>query len=134
MLAIWRGREAERLAAAAVLANWAITMLVYRADSDDTQWGILAVDVVQFGVFMGIALRTLRHWPMFMAGFGLLQLVTHLAHALDAAISVWAYITAEIIWSYLILAAIGYGAWTAPRRYAEIEFAAAGEERSGSRQ
>jgi hypothetical protein len=30
-------------------------------------------------------------------------------------------LTAVLAWNYLALATIGYGAWTAPRRYAEIE-------------
>jgi hypothetical protein len=120
-LAVWRGRDTERLGAATVLANWAITTLVYRAGSDDTQWGILAVDGAQFAVFILSAFGSRRHWPLFAAGFGLLQLLTHGAKTLDTAVSAWAYITAQIIWSYLILIAIGYGAWTAPRRYAEME-------------
>jgi hypothetical protein len=67
-----------------------------------------------------IALRSDRHWPMFAAGFALLLLLTHLASAADPTIGGWAYLTAGLIFSYLILAAIAYGAITAPRRYAEI--------------
>lgn len=119
-MAAWRGREDERIAGVTVLANWALSMVAYRAGSDETQWTILAIDGGQFLVFLWIALRSPRYWPLPLAAFGLLQLVTHIAHALDAGISTWAYMTASLIWSYLILVAIGYGAWTAPRRYAEI--------------
>lgn len=121
VLAMWRGREHERIVAMAVLANWAITMVVYRAASEGTQWGILLVDLVQLGVFVWIALTSRRYWPLFVAGFGLLQVLTHGAKALDTGISAWAYITAGIIWSYLIVFTIAYASWTAPRRYAEIE-------------
>lgn len=115
VLAVWRGRDDERLAAAAVLADWALTVFVYKVGTQDTQWAILAVDTAQFAVLVFIALRTQRYWPLFTAGFGLLQLVTHLANAVDGAVTGWAYITAEIIWSYLLLFTVGYGAWTAPR-------------------
>jgi hypothetical protein len=120
-LALWRGRETERLAATTVLANWAITMVVYRATSRDTQWGILVVDLVELGVFLWIALRSQRYWPLFVAGFGLLQVLTHGAKALDTRVSAWAYITAEIIWAYLIVFTIAYASWSAPRRYAQLE-------------
>ena len=119
-LAVWRGHDEERLAAAAVLANWALSMVVYRARSEETQWAVLVVDAGLFAIFLWIAMRSRRFWPLFAAGFELLSLVTHGAHALDAGVSGWAYLTATRIWSYLILIAIGYGAWTAPRRYAEI--------------
>lgn len=119
-LAVWRGRDDERLAAAAVLANWALSMVVFRARSEETQWAVLVVDAGLFAVLLWIAMRSPRFWPLFAAGFELLALLTHGAHALDAGVSGWAYLTATRIWSYLILVAIGYGAWTAPRRYAEI--------------
>lgn len=125
VLAVWRGRDDERLAAGADLATWAMTMLVYRANTDGTQWAMLLVDVALVAVLGWIALRSDRHWPMFAAGFALLMLLTHLASAADPTLGGWAYITAGIIWSYLVLAAIAYGAITAPRRYAEIEGVAA---------
>ena len=48
-------------------------------------------------------------------------MTTPLANALDDAISGWAFITAALGFQYMALLGIGYGAWTAPRRYAEIE-------------
>jgi hypothetical protein len=114
-IAVWRGRDEERLAAAVVLADWALSMMVFKPRSQETQWGVLLVDCGQFGLFLWLALRTSRHWPLAVAGFALLQLVTAVAHAIDATVSGWAYLTANIIWSYLILFTIGYAAWTAPR-------------------
>ncbi|MBL8553141.1 MAG: hypothetical protein JNL41_02595 [Phenylobacterium sp.] len=121
LAALWRGREEERLGAFTMLAAWAVTMVVYRTGSRDTQWGIFAVDTVQFVVFVWLSMKTRRYWPLFAAGFGLLQVVTHGAKTLDTGISAWAYITAQIIWSYLILFTIIYASLSAPRRYAEIE-------------
>ena len=123
VLAVWRGRDEERLASAGLLAAWAISMVAFRAESEDTQWSIFLIDSCLFGLYLFIAMRSRRYWPLFLAGFGLLIVVTHFAHALDAGISGWAYWTAARIWNYLCLFMIGYGAWTAPRRYAEIEAA-----------
>jgi hypothetical protein len=114
-VAVWRGRDDERLAAGALLADWALSMVVFKSQSEETQWGMLLVDFAQFLVLVWIGLRSARYWPLFVGGFALLQLLTHVAHALDAGVSGWAYITAELIWSYLMVFTVAYGAWTAPR-------------------
>jgi hypothetical protein len=121
LLAIWRGRDYERLAAAAVLADWALSMMVFKSRSEDTQWAVLLVDFSQFAVLIWIALRSRRFWPLFMGGFALLQILTHLAHAMGTGVTGWAYLTATRAWSYLILLTIAYGAWTAPRHAVSTE-------------
>lgn len=113
-LALWRGRDDERLAAAGNLANWAITLVVFKSRSVETQWYVMVVDVALLALYVWLALRSGRYWPLFAAAFALLVVLTHLAHALDTGVSGWAYLTAALIWSYLALFAIGYGAWTAP--------------------
>lgn len=114
VLAVWRGRDEERLASAGLLAAWAISMVAFRSRSEDTQWAIFTIDFGLFCLYAVIAMRSPRFWPLFLAGFGLLMVVTHLAHALDTGISGWAYWTAARLWNYLCLLTIGYGAWTAP--------------------
>jgi hypothetical protein len=114
-VAVWRGRDFERLAAASELASWSLTLVVFKARSENIQWPVLAIDVALLAVLTWIALRSARFWPLFAGGFQLLAVITHIAHALDARVSGWAYLTAILIWNYLTLAAIGYGAWTAPR-------------------
>lgn len=118
--AAWRGSDNERLAASGVLAGWALSMVVARARSNETQWGVFGVDVILLALFLWIALRSRRFWPLFVAGFQLLMVFTHVARLLDAGVSGWAYLTAKLVWSYLIVLTIAYGAWTAPQRYAEI--------------
>ena len=113
LLAVWRGRDDERLATAAILADWGLATFVYRA-TQETQWAILLIDTAQFAVFLWVAMHSLRFWPLAITAFGLLQLMTHLAHAADPSVGGWSYITAEVIWSYLLLITVSYGAWTAP--------------------
>lgn len=115
-LAVWRGRDEERLAAGGQLANWALSLMLFQARSNDTQWAILAVDAALLTLFLWIALRSHRYWPLFAAGFQFLAVLTHIAMALDAKVSGWAYLTAELLWSYLILFTVGFAAWTAPPR------------------
>ncbi|HKP78554.1 MAG TPA: hypothetical protein VJU34_05465 [Phenylobacterium sp.] len=95
-------------------------MVVYRSHSEETQWAVSLVDGALTLLYFWIALRSRRYWPLFAAGFQFLVMVTHLGHAVDPRVTGWAYLTAQLLWAYLVMLAIGYGAWTAPTRYAEI--------------
>lgn len=120
ILAVWRGQDEERLAAGGMLANWALSLVVFKSHSEDTQWAVSFFDAALTFLFFWIALRSPRYWPLFAAGFQLLVMLMHLAHVIDARVTGWAYLTAQLLWAYLAMVAIGYGALTAPRRYAEI--------------
>lgn len=119
-LALWRGRDDERLAAAGMLADWSLSRILFQTHSEGLQAGIFAVDLILLGVYVWLALRSRRYWPLFAAGFQLLAIVTHLGRMVDPRMSGWAYLTAEIIWSYLAILAIAYGAWSAPTAYARM--------------
>jgi len=114
-LTVWRGGDDERLGAGGVLAGWALSMVLFRARSVDTQWGVAVVDLFVLGLFLWMALRSRRYWPLFAAGFQLLAVATHLARALEDGIGGWAYLTAEIVWSYLVILTIGWAAWSIGR-------------------
>ena len=105
VLAVWRGRDDERLAAGGLLANWAISLVVANSHGEATQWDVLVVDTALLGLYVWLALRSPRHWPLFAAGFQLLIVLTHFGRAADPRVSGWAY---------LLLLTIAYGAWTAP--------------------
>ena len=74
------------------------------------------MDLAFLGLISWTALKSSRYWPLFAAGIHLLAVITHVARALDPTLGGWAYITAGIIWGYLLAFIIGYGAWTAPNR------------------
>lgn len=119
-IAVLRGRDAERLAAAGYLAAWALSLVVFRADSRDTQWAMMVIDVGLFGLVIYLAMTSARYWPLFVGAMQLLAVLSYIAKSLDSGISAWAYLTAILVWNYLALFAIGYASWTAPKRYAEI--------------
>lgn len=127
-IAVWRGQDEERLAAGGELATWALTLVVFKARSDDIQWAVFAIDAALLALLFWIALRSKRYWPLFAAGLQLLAVVTHVARALDTQVSGWAYLTAGLVFNYVTLFVIGYGAWTAPR-YAETPSIAPGATR-----
>lgn len=111
--AFWRGGWAERTAAAGLLAGWTMTVVLYNYKIGNTQWGVLAVDAALFGTLTWIGLTSDRYWPLFAAAFQLLAVMTHLASILDPVLGGWAYVTGQLIFSYLLAGAIGFGAWTA---------------------
>jgi hypothetical protein len=115
IITVWRGRDEERLAAGALLANWALDLvLVNRTHVYDLHMEILATDLALLVLYLWLALRSRRYWPLFAASFQLLVIFTHLGRAVDPAVRTWAYLTAEVLWSYLVLFAIAFGAWTTP--------------------
>jgi hypothetical protein len=118
ILAQWRGRDEERLAASSNLAAWALTMVVARAsrrDLQETPWAVLPIDAALLGVFLWIVLRTRRRWPVVAAALQLVMVATYFVRPPSPTVDGWTYMTVQLFWSYLVLAAIGYGAWTAPR-------------------
>lgn len=120
-VAVLRGRDHERLAAAGYLAAWALSLVAYQAHGDRAAWLLLVIDTALLGLVTYVALVSSRFWPLLVAAVQLLAVVTYLARTADSGISTWTLLTAVLAWNYLALLAIGYGAWTAPRRYAEIE-------------
>jgi len=114
-LAMRRGGPDERICAHAVLIGWLLTKLAARYQGLEPELGVLVVDLGALAVFIWVGLRSARYWPLFAAGFHLLAVVTHLARLVDPTVGGWAYLTAGIIWGYLLLFSIAYGAWTAPR-------------------
>jgi hypothetical protein len=123
--AMWKGDEEERLTGLA-LAFAAIAAPFLKDHSwHGIQWGVLTVDVAFFLLILVIAFRSTKFWPLAAAGFQLLGLLTHAAIVLDSGVRAWAYVTAGVIWSYLILTALGVGTWNAWRARRQREVAAA---------
>jgi hypothetical protein len=90
-------------------------VLFDRAHWHDLQKGYLVADLALCILYFWLAFRSRRYWPLFAASFQLLVILTHLGIVLDPSVRGWAYLTAEIIWSYLVLMTVAYGSWTAPR-------------------
>ena len=65
-----------------------------------------------------LALRSHRYWPIWAAGFQLLAIITHWAHSLDRTLNGWTYMTAGIIWGYLLVGTLAVGTWNVWRRRA----------------
>lgn len=111
--ALWRGGRTERAVAVANIAAWIATIVVQnRHDWLTPQWGVLAVDVLFLLLLLWFVVRSSRLWILPAAAFQLLAVVTHAAILADGGVRAWAYVTALILWSYLVLITLAVGTYT----------------------
>ena len=111
--ALWRGGRTERAVAVANIVAWIATIVVQtRHDWLAPQWGVLAVDVLFLLLLLWFVVRSSRLWILPAAAFQLLAVVTHAAILADGGVRAWAYVTALILWSYLVLITLAVGTYT----------------------
>lgn len=117
--AFTRGRSDERIVAGVCLVASLITPMVLPSVAeryDRVETGELLVDLAVLLIFVGVALRSSRFWPLWVAG---LQLTTSLAHGLKAIeldLLSNAYAAAGRSWSYLILLILVVATWRSRKR------------------
>jgi hypothetical protein len=116
--ALCLGGRSERVGAAAILGGWIASVLVTIPGGWEPANLLVAVDIAVLLALVGLALRSHRYWPILAAAFQLLAIITHWAHSLDRTLSGWAYMTAGIIWGYLLVGALALGTWNAWRERA----------------
>jgi len=115
--ALWRGGRTERAVALANIIAWVATIVVQnRHDWLAPQWGVLVVDVLFLLLLLWFVVRSSRLWILPAAAFQLLAVVTHAAILADGGVRAWAYVTALILWSYLVLITLAVGTYANWRR------------------
>ena len=118
--ALIRGRTNERLAAGVCIAASLISVAVLSPMSvryTTIEEGEMAVDSVVLAVFLLVALRSDRFWPLWITGLQLTTTLSHMLKAVDFKLLPAAYGAAERFWSYPILVIIAVGAWRQHRRH-----------------
>jgi hypothetical protein len=114
LIAWWRGRTDERLAACVCVVGTGLTALATPALGDrytGFETGIFLVDLLVLVAFLAIALRSDRFWPMWVAGLQLTGTAVHLLKLLQPDLMPFVVGAALAFWSYPILLLIGIGAW-----------------------
>ncbi len=117
VLAYWRGRTDERLAAGVCLMGALLTVLVgnnLHIKSSYFDVAAFLVDMAVFLAFLMIALRSTRFWPMWVAGLQLTTTSVHLLMIVSPNLPGQIFGAALAIWSYPILLLIAIGAWRTP--------------------
>ena len=106
-LAIWQGERPERLAGIVYAITWVLSTAAH-VDSGP-QYGIFAVDVLFLAFNLWLGLRTGRMWALFAAAFQLLIVMTHVSMIVDLRIEQYGFLSAYLVWSYLITLALLVG-------------------------
>ncbi|KQZ05785.1 hypothetical protein ASD21_19155 [Caulobacter sp. Root1455] len=114
-LAMWRGDQAARWSGAALLASWVGSLLVYRHDPHNADYGMLAIDVLTLVAFVWISMRTRRIWTLVAAAFMAIIVASHLAVMIDLRVTLGTLWISMAMWSYGLLGCIAFGTWAACR-------------------
>ncbi len=114
-LAAWRGGWAERTVAFGMLIDSIVSPLIQNHDWKAPQWADLGLDTVYLIVMLWVALKSDRRWPLWTAGFQIIDVAIYFAFLVDGRVGAWATYTAIAIWSYLILIVIAVGTLTRRR-------------------
>jgi uncharacterized membrane protein len=125
VFAFWKGGEPERFAMGAWVLGWMAAMLI-QGDTNlylNFQVGLFLLDCAMLAVFITLAWRYRRSWPVWAGACQLIVLTTHLAFPLVQAASITAFYTVLNLAGYGILIAIGVGTFWAwqDRRAAGLE-------------
>lgn len=111
-----RGGREERIVAAVCIAASLVSLAVFRpahVSYSDFQPRIALIDFAVLAAFVGVALRTRRFWPLWVAGTQLTTTIGHLLKLLDPDLLPVVYGAALASWSYLHLLILAVGTWRA---------------------
>lgn len=110
-LAMWRGDKAAQWSGAVCLAGWLGSILVYRENAYNADYGVLAVDVAALVGFVWISIRMRRIWTVILSAFMAIIVASHVAVIIDLRVTLGTLIIGMAIWSYGVLACIAFGTW-----------------------
>jgi hypothetical protein len=110
-VAMWRGDKAARWTGAVCLAGWLGSILVYRANAYNADYGVLAVDVASLIGFVWISVRMRRIWTVVLSAFMAIIVASHVAVMIDLRLTLGTLVISMALWSYGVLACIAFGTW-----------------------
>lgn len=112
VLAAWlRGDWPERVITTTLLAGVVLTRLVrspLAVRYHHLEWRIMLVDLISFVIFVMVALRSDRRWPLLAAALLVPELMAHLGRLMNPAFHANGYSIAGLT-SYLLLPVIAVG-------------------------
>lgn len=122
--AFFKGDEPERLAAGAYLIAWLATLLIQN-DSDlySIPLGLFGIDLIVLLIFVGLAWKSRRAWPIWAGGLQLLTVSSHIFGMVEARASLASFYAVMNLASYGILITLAIGTFWAwqERRAAGLE-------------
>ena len=117
--ALWRGRKYEQLSALVFIAA-SVGSVVARSALQENYSAVarsdLAIDLLVLIALVGVALRSDRFWPLWVAGLQLTISLSHVLKAIQPDLLPLAYAAAERFWSYPTLIILFIGSWRQHQR------------------
>lgn len=109
LFAAWAGGRPQKVLAAIIFVAWIGSAAIQDRSFQRPQYLTLVLDIGLMVAFVVLAIRWRELWLTWLAAFQVLTMATHFAMILDPRIWPRASITAYMIWSYLVLASLGWG-------------------------
>ena len=107
-------RDAQIVAATALVANFASYLVV--SGYGGIEVGVLAIDVLVLAAFTGVALKSDRFWPLWIAGLQLTTTFGHLLRAVEEQMLPIAYAVSLRFWVYPIHIILIIAVWRSQGR------------------
>jgi len=122
LYALWAGGAPERIGASIYALSVAATFLIVAKPHQQTwlnlEVGAFAIDAATFAIFVVIALRADRFWPLWVSALLGVAVLGHLARMVMPDTFWRAYAFVLSFWSYPILALMALGTFLHRRRLA----------------
>ena len=112
--ALWKGGAPERISAVAFLAATAMTVLSTLTEMHrylHVETGVILTDLLLLALLLGLAMRSTRWWPLFVAGFQLDGVVVHAMRMVAPDTIQLAYLYGTVLWSYPMVLLLAAGTW-----------------------
>ena len=122
--AFLKGDDPERIAAGGYVLSWFASLLIQGDGSvTGTQWGLMAIDAIMLAVFIALAWKSDRAWPVWTAALQSLTVMSHVLTLVDIRPPVSAFYAVINLASTGILLSIAVGTFWAwqERRAAGLE-------------
>jgi hypothetical protein len=120
IFALRRGGVPEKIAAIVITSGWLLSLGVmsHTGAFQSVEIGILVVDLVCLLIFIAIALRADRFWPLWVAALQLIGTAGHGASLVDPAIVPRTYAFIISVWAYPMIFLMIVGTWRHRQRLA----------------
>lgn len=123
LFAFLKGDEAERIGAGTYALGTLASLVIQSGQVlSGPQWGLFAVDLVAMAIYVGLAWKSRRVWPVWASALQALVVVSHLVKFLNLQSTGTAYVAVVNLSGLGVLIALGVGTFWAwqERRAAEM--------------
>ena len=121
--ALLRGGAPEQIGASVIGLGSVLSLVAASSPGvrfGSVEVGVFLVDVAAFVVFLGLALRAERHWPLWVAALQAIGTAGHAAKLVDPEVIPLAYAFVLAFWVYPMLLLVVMGTWQHQRRLARF--------------